>query len=210
MKGASNNRGLIVLAVLVLVGGGGACYWMFNVAQNARDQVEAMRQDIPSEETVAKQLAESENKVSQYMYELNHLERGVPNVAYIPTLMTELENLGKANQLDVIGVRPVLDRTDKQQKRDGEKALKNSTKAYEEIDLDIVGRGTYGRVLATVNALQKFPKVVSVKTLSLSPKRDPNALAGPPTLEAVVRIRAYVFAEKPATEPKGSGDPEVS
>lgn len=210
MKRTVNNRGLIVLALVVLAAGGGASYWMHSVAQQARENVGRMRQEVPSEAEVTKMLAESERKVGQYQFELEHLEQGVPNVAYVPTLLTELENLGKANQLEMIGVRPVVERDLKQSKREGSKSMKGSSKAYEEIDIDIVGRGTYGRVLATVSALQKFPKVVAVKTLSMTPKRDPNSLGGQPTLEAVVRIKAYVFADRKAEEPKGSGGTQVS
>ncbi|MGE0002549.1 MAG: type 4a pilus biogenesis protein PilO [Fimbriimonadaceae bacterium] len=210
MKSTSNNKGLIVLALLVVAGGGAATYWMSTVASSAREQVNKLRATTPSESEVKKQLAESDQKVAQYLFELEHLEMGVPSIAYVPTLLTELEQLGKANELEVIGVRPVLDAEQKQTKREGEKSLSKQDKAYEEINIDFIGRGSYGHVLQTVNALQKFPKIIAVKTISITPKREVNNLAAKPNLEAVVRVKAFVFADKKAKASKSSGEPQNS
>lgn len=210
MKSTSNNKGLIVLALLVVAGGGAATYWMSTVASSAREQVNKLRATTPSESEVKQQLVESEQKVAQYLFELEHLEMGVPSIAYVPTLLTELEQLGKANELEVIGVRPVLEAEQKQSKRDGEKSLSKQDKAYEEINIDFIGRGSYGHVLQTVNALQKFPKIIAVKTISITPKREVNNMTAKPNLEAVVRVKAFVFADKRANASKSSGEPQNS
>jgi len=210
LKPTANNKGLIILALLVVAGGGAATYWMSTVANDARERVTKLRSATPSETEVKKMLAESEQKVAQYQFELEHLEMGVPSIAYVPTLLTELEQLGRANELEVIGVRPVLDAEQKQTKREGEKSLTKSNKAYEEINIDFVGRGSYGHVLQTVSAIQKFPKIIAVKTISITPKREANNPTAKPNLEAVVRVKAFVFADKKANERKSSGELQTS
>jgi Tfp pilus assembly protein PilO len=126
---------------------------------------------------------------------LKHLEEGIPDFAYIPSLMTELEKAGKQFGIKILGVRPIPKPMTPGKKGD------SSKKAYEELAIEVKGFGNYGSVMRFVNSLQQFPKIVAARSVQLTPKADPGQMR--PDLDVVVELRAYVFPEaKPADKPK--------
>jgi Tfp pilus assembly protein PilO len=199
------------LGVVLLTGG--AAFWMSSVASGSRQRADKLAMEVPKEADLKADLETTKTKLADIQARLEHLEQGVPSLAYVPTLLTELENLGLSNQVKVTGVRPVVNNNAQkpEDKTSGGGAPKK--KAYEEISIDITGRGSYGNVMRMVESLLKFPKVVSVQTVSLTPVREAaqngQAASLGTSLEAVVRIKAYVFADpqESGQEPSGSDKP---
>lgn len=189
MKAASKgSSSMILLLVVVLILGGGAIYWQYSAMTAAESRVNSLESEVPNEEELTGTLTASQTELSEFQQKLQHLEKGVPQAAYVPTLIKELEQVGRMNKVTVTGVRPVM-------------AVSSPTKTgedkkpYQEIEMDIVGRGGYLAVLNLVSALQTFPKILSVSTVAVVPKRDQDAKQ---VLEATVRIKAFVFAEEKA------------
>lgn len=195
MKKTTSVRTIVLLCGVVVLAGGGATYWANGASNQAKARYLALEAAVPDEAELKKSVAESQLVVDDYKGQLQHLEQSVPSLAYVPTLLTELEKLGKDHRIEVTGVRPVIgEKTTKSNddKKGGEKKA-----AYQEMSIDINGRGTYADVMSMVDALKKFPKILAVQTVALQPKRATSekdaAQNNARVLDATVRIKAYLF-----------------
>lgn len=195
MNKGPSTKPLILFAVGVILIGGGFVYWQHSSKSSAQSRLAVLSERAREESEVKSELQYSRDLLTESQNKLQHLELNVPDVAYIPTLLTELENVGKAHNITIVGVRPVLDPT--QLAKDEEE----TESGYQEIEIDITGRGSYRAILDLLNALEQFPKVVSVQTVTLTPRRQTESDVDN-QLEAVVRLTAYVFPETKQVAPE--------
>lgn len=198
MRSGLNPRVCILLTLVSLVVGGAAVYWQFTQYTGHTDDVENLKKQLRNTDQVKKELQASEEALAASQAKLEHLEKGVPQFAYIPTLMKELETVGLEHGIRVTGVKPA---PPKKAKKKDEVTTKKSKKNYEVLSIEVEGRGTFRSVMAFLDALKTFPKIVSVRAVSLSPKNDRDADASINNLEVSIEIRAFLFAE-PAVESK--------
>ena len=187
MKRQMNPKVFGAMTVFAMLLGGGATYWQYNAAGKATAKIAALQLGTPSDEELQRSLAESTSTLAEYRKNVEHLEAGVPDVAYVPTLMKELEEVGQRNDFKVIGVRPVVQAF--MPVLDGSIAKK---KDYEEIEIEIKGRGRYADVKRFLDDLQEFPKVIAVNTVKIEPQREMGD-RGAPQVEATVNVVLYVF-----------------
>jgi Tfp pilus assembly protein PilO len=207
----SNPKTLGLMAFVVLALGGGATYFQYNAVQAAKAEVAALEGQVPSQEELMKSLSDSGMKLADYRKKLEHLEKSVPDVAYIPTLMKELEQIGIGHKIKVTGVRPAPVQAAPDVKAEGKKQAK---KDYSEVEIEVKGRGNYDDVKAFLDSLQTFPKVIAVKTVSLTPMRE-SGTRTVGDIEVVINVTAYVFPFEmlmPTTQPEagsatGEGSP---
>jgi Tfp pilus assembly protein PilO len=185
----SSPKTLGLMAFIVLALGGGATYFQFNAVQTAKADVAALEGQVPSQKELEKSLADSHAKLTEYQAKLAHLEGSVPDVAYIPTLMKELEMIGIADGIKVTGVRPAPVVVAPPAVTEGKRQEK---KDYSEVELEIKGRGKYDAIKTFLDSLQKFPKVIAVKTVSLTPMRD-SGTGATSSIDVVINVVAYVF-----------------
>lgn len=204
---------LVVLFMAgVLVVGGGVTFWAHTANQNTKSHYLKLVAEVPDENDLNKMVAASQAKVDDYKLQLQHLEQGVPGMAYVPTLLSEIENMGKQHNIIVTGVRPIIE--NKALKSTDDKASGEQKKAaYQEMSIDITGRGTYGNVMQMMEALNKFPKIIAIQTIGLVPVRESaeDAKAHPQStgivLDATIRIKAYLFPMAGSGENGTNGDP---
>ena len=187
MKRQMNPKVFGAMTAFAMLMGGGATYWQFNAASSATAKIAKLQVEVPSNEELQQSLAASTRTLAEYQGTIEHLEAGVPNVAYVPTLMKELEEVGERNNIKVIGVRPVVQVFTAVS--DGTIAKK---KDYEEIEIEIKGRGRYADVKRFLDDLQQFPKVIAVKTVRIEPQREMGD-QGAPRVEATISVALYVF-----------------
>jgi Tfp pilus assembly protein PilO len=107
-------------------------------------------------------------------------------------MLHELELFGKKNNLLILSVRPVF--AEKNDKKDGDSEKKS---AYEEQNIVVKGRGTYGGVLQFVDALKNFPKIVAVRSFTMVPRDTATINSGSPLLEFELALQAYAFKDSP-------------
>ncbi len=181
----------IIFTVLSTLAAGTACYFQLETLGQFSLKVADLEKQVQQQGDVETQLEEMTLKVQESQAKLDHLEQGVPQRAYMPTLMTELETLGKQNGILVTGVRPMPAKFTAP-KTEGEKDT-SVRKAYEEQDVEIKGAGHFLKVLAFLSELERFPKIVSVQSVTLSPKNDLNAKGDGSKLEITVELKAYLF-----------------
>lgn len=203
MKNGPNASLFMILAGAAFVFGTGAVFFQYNSLSGQKAAAAELRQKIRDEGATKLQLEEGSKKLQESTDRLRHLEEGLPDLAYIPTMLTELERVGRESGIVVLGIRP-MPKPAEPPKKDGSAPKK---KDYQELGIEVKGRGQYSAVATFLETLQQFPKIVAVRTVTLQPKRDlstPNG--GPPVLDVTVEIRAFVFSN-PIQKPEESGTP---
>lgn len=174
------------------------CYYQWQDLGTHTQKVASLRSQVEKQSDVQKQLDEITFRVQRSQAKLDHLELGVPVRAYVPTLMAEIESLGKFNGIRVTGVRPMPARFAAPVKKPVEgEAPVEARKTYEEQLVEVKGTGHYLKVLSFLGQLESFPKIVSVQSVTLTPKNDLNSKNDPSTLEIVVELKAFVFPMRP-------------
>ncbi len=192
MSRGQNPRTLVLLTAIVFVVGAGTVYWQYSSMSAAADRLASVKKTLADASKLEAQVTETSARLAESQEQLNHLEKGVPEVAYIPTLLTEIEQVGRQCGIQVTGVKPTMVKPEEQKEGDAPKDAKpKPKKPYDEIEIDVTGRGSFGAVQSLLAALNRFPKIVSVRSVDIAPKRDVNGMAN--VLDATLKLRAYVF-----------------
>lgn len=194
MKQNEPMKSVILLALAVVLIGGGLVYWQWGNRSAAEARVAAVQQKMPDEQQLQNDLTKSQTDLEGYKSRLEHLEKSLPTVAYVPTLLKELETLGKESNIAVTGVRPIAPTV-----IDGE----DEAKPYKELEIDITGQGSYRAVMTMVASLRTFPKVLAVKTVNLQPRQDLQSKTN--ELDATVRLKAYMFKSEDESGAEAEG-----
>lgn len=200
MKRAPNMRIVTAITIVACVAGVGACFYQYSALNEAVARVDSLQKKSKSEKTLKAQALRTATQLKQCSDRLAHLELSVPDFAYVPTLLQELENVGRQNALEVLGVRPVA----KADKKDG-KDKTSDKKPYQDLKIEVKGRGTYKAVSDFVKALKTFPKIVAVRTLTLTPKNEPNSKTASSKLDVTLELKTYVFPPADDTTAKVGG-----
>lgn len=198
MKKPTNPKVFGILAGAAFVVGGALCYLQYNQLSDQQARVEKLKKDVRTESSLRKDLADAETKLADCKTTLQHLEQGVPEAAYVPTLLKDLEEAGKRHDLTVTGVRPVAPDKKPNPAADAGAAGTADTKAYDELNIDVKATGPYANVIDFVKELNTFPKIVAARAVSLTPVSSTNGKKG--DLDIEIDLRAYVFKSKPQTD----------
>lgn len=200
MSKTPNPKVFVALTVAATVLGSGLVYVGWNRVNDASEKLLSLGANQKDSRELEADLGKVNAELQSTSLNLQHLEQGVPEFAYIPTMLAELEKTGKTAGINVIGVRPLP--KEATSKKDGD-ATSPRRKPYEELNIEVKGRGTYRSVMNFVQALGKFPKIVAARTVDLQPKTEPGGPAN--MLEVTINLRAYVFpAPKDATHLSGT------
>jgi len=170
-------------------------YWQYTKMSSVQSDVAKLSKDLQNAEQLKAKSMRMKMVLAESLEKLQHLEAGVSTAAYVPTLLKELESVGRSCNLEIIGVRPLPMNTDKKKKKssDENKSTENlQRKPYQELDLEVKSQGSFGNQMLFLQKLQDFPKIVGVQSVSINPKmgKDGKTIE---TLEAVFVIRVYVF-----------------
>lgn len=188
MKNGLDPKILLILAISMSLIGTVGVYIRWSGVQSSREEIVQLQKETRDATVKNKELEASQLKLKEASDKLAHLEQGVPQFAYVSTLLSELEATGKQCGMAVLGVRPQIP---KSAKKDAKTSAK-SKKAYEELNIEIKGRGSYKSVMKFLESLQSFPKIAAVQQITLTPKADPNIVGAPP-LDITVELKAYLF-----------------
>lgn len=188
-------------AAMVLLGGAGV-YLAWSDVSDMEGKLANLKKDVRTPADVQKELDDSQKKLDDCQALLTHLERGVPDHAYLPTMLSELEKVGKENGIQVTGVKPIM--RPQPVKKEGEKAQK---KAYEELDIEVRGHGKFEDTRKFIAALNAFPKIVAARTVAMLPKTI-SGQEWSDDLDITVELRAFMFPTKdidPTAEMQAEG-----
>ena len=151
MKKQPNPKVFMGLTALTLMGAVGAAMFQYSSLQDTQNLVSKLRKDSLDETTLENQLKSSEAQLKQCGARLNHLEKGVPALEYVPTMLKELESIGKDNGLEILGIRPVPKVVAPKDSKD-----KKSGNKYAELDIEVTSRGSFGGLQKFMHALQSL------------------------------------------------------
>ncbi|KAA0228556.1 MAG: hypothetical protein AKCLJLPJ_00593 [Fimbriimonadales bacterium] len=185
----------MVLAGAALIVGGGLTYWQYSSLTKVSAHAAKLKKQVDGIEELRARLEHTQDSVDASAMELAHLESSLTTAEYIPTLLKDLEAVGTACNLKIIGVRPLPPQQVKS--KSAEKEQKKVRKPYQEIDVEVKCAGSFDHLLVFLKKLEEFPKIVGVRYLTVSPKVSTDGLTLT-QLESTVAIRVYVFAGKAA------------
>lgn len=178
---------------VIALAGGGMTFMLFNSNSEKSSNLRRLKAEARKPQELQVELDEAKLMAQASATELAHLEQNIPELAYVPTMLKELEQFGNESGVKVFGVRPfVTVHTSKK----GKEPKKNE-KPYSELSIEIKGKGRYQAVMKFVNAMKAFPKIVAVRTVSLTPKLATGDKAGYSVLDVTLELRAFLF--KPAS-----------
>jgi Tfp pilus assembly protein PilO len=200
MKRAPNPKIFAMMALGMLVLGGAATFFGYSSMTEKESEVAQLKTEVKDAHTVQKELESSKAKLDECATKLKHLEANMPDFAYVPTMLAELERVGKENGIAVLGVRPIPKPVVAKDPNADGTGMTEQRKPYTELSIEVKGRGTYGSAMRFVKALQNFPKIVAARSVSLNPKTDPGLPTA--TLDVSIELRAYVFQPKEANSKK--------
>jgi Tfp pilus assembly protein PilO len=187
---------MIFTIASAVVGFSGVIFLM-SKSNEASGEFSSLKKELKDENKVQKEFLSGKSKLIASQEKLDHLEAGVPSSAYVPTLLSELEHVGKEKGLILTGVKPKPVKEEKLSADDKKKGKKLEVKAYNELAIEVKGMGKYLSLPHFVQALESFPKIVGVTAIDISPKSGVQYLDenGQSPLEMTVLLKAYAFPE---------------
>jgi len=197
--------GLICVAILICCIDG---YLYYNRASRLavlQAEYDVKDKKLQDSKQIAQRLSQVENRYSDVQSQLGVLEQGVSSSSYIPSLLKQLESLGKSNNLKVVGVRPelvVAPQPAPQASGDGKDVKKVQTEQpepYNKINIDIDVSGHYWNIVSFIDQLNSFPKIITVREMNLAPA--PTSLTkqiGAPLLNVKISTSAFILKQGPA------------
>lgn len=225
----ASSRGvmaMIILAVVIFFGcvlaymaAAGKLRAMATELSNKDGQVNNARQ-------IASTLEDSRATYVDTRAQIQYLESSVSTQAYVPTLLKQLEHLGKSVKMKVYSVRPQpvantpapvrkmssgaqasegnVEGASQQQAGPGGAQENAAAKPYDELKIELELEGSYMSTLEFLYGLTSFPKIVAVDSVDLSPAGATLAFKSP-SLTVHMWITAYVLKDEgPVKEPDTS------
>jgi len=209
MNRRHNSKFWLLMTALGFVGGACLVGFQFSNLNTDKAGVEALRQQTQDESEVQAQLLKSQSDLDEAKTRLTHLEQGIPGTAYVPTMLQELEKVGHDSGISVTGVRPMpkaVQAPTVNQSGDGSQTV--AKPAYDELNIEVKGRGTYASVEKFIKALETFPKIVGSRTVEVVPAADPKDSAKG-MLDITVGLRAYLFPDSQKKDDATSVTPQA-
>ena len=192
MTTCPNPKFFATLLATGVVFGASLNYFAYTRLQSGESHLDSLKKDQSAARQIPLKLKDSADRLASTQDELKHLASGIPDIAYMPTMLKELETLGNSCGMQVTAVRPAAPKEDKTKAKDG------ADKPYQPIDIEVHAVGHYGDALRFIRALDTFPKVVCARAVSLDPQTGKaKTTVGRPLLNMIIQLRAFVF--KPAT-----------
>ncbi|MDH7481018.1 MAG: type 4a pilus biogenesis protein PilO [Armatimonadota bacterium] len=194
--------GLIVGAGLVFVASGLGYWNRSSVLDKIQAEVSKKQEALENSEKIAKRLNRVEAEYTDAQMKLACLEQGVSTRAYVPTLLRQLEELGKNVNLKVVGVRPIVSQpaavTPSTSEGEDKKEVKPKEEPYDKLDIDIEIHGKYWDVVRFLYKITAFPKIVRVNSFQASPAGIPNQPdRGSPVLSVKLNTTAFILKDEP-------------
>lgn len=200
MKKGPNPKVYFALAGLTLAGGMGFLFVLNKGLGALRSKVAQMGEQVMEQHQLFAKLSDSKKSLEDLKSKLAHLEQGVPEAAYLPGMLKELEDAGKANGIEVTGVRPMTNKGPTY----GKVTDPNASKPYQPLDLELKGKGHYADLVSFVRALNVFPKIVAVRTVGITPPALGQKGADD-RLDLTLGLRAFVFKQGDSSQKTSGG-----
>lgn len=191
--------GMICLAVLFIGLDG---YLYYNRASRLavlQAELDTKQKKLQDSRQIAERLQTVKRRHDDVEVQLSSLEQGVSERSYIPSFLQQLERLGKQNKLTVVSIRPQPappPPPPPAAAASGAAAVvKKEPEPYDRMDIEMEVNGSYGNIVRFLDQLTSFPKIVTVKTLQISPVSTSTTQrqVGSPALSARLGTTAFIL-----------------
>lgn len=206
---------LIIVAAATFVCCLLACLGTVQKIKTVDKEKAAVEKQVRESQTLAQTQRVSENKYLDTRAQIRCLEESVSDQAYVPTLLKQIEHLGKSVKLKVIGVRPKVEPNSSRAKKQsaseqsaeagksGQSGQPTATakkaepaKPYDELQVELQLEGNYMNALDFLYRLTSFPKIMAVNSVQMNPTTG-CALSESPQLNIQINVTAFIFKEVP-------------
>lgn len=200
---ASKLLGFAILGTLLL--GLGSLYLPYTMLREATLQIQQRQAELTSAQEAINQLPTKQAQLQATRSELQFLEQGVTEAAYVPTLLRQFEQTAEQQKLEILAIRPHA-QSDSQNtnQTDAQKAV---AKAYQEQLFEIQLRGKFWSLVSLLKSLETFPKILAVESINLQTKTNADQLVVNPDLEITMTVKAFIFRKaqaRPSENPSSS------
>jgi Tfp pilus assembly protein PilO len=198
---------LLGIAVLCLIGLGGSLYHAkTSELSKLKDQLEANESQLTEVREKLTELPQYEAQYGKLQARLSVLEPSLPDSAYIPTFLRQIEGLATGTQNNILMIRPkpavqraaaptttIDDETGEIVKVEGDAAAPEpAALPYDFVPIELRLEGTYWTAIDFLVELQKFPKMIAVNDVSFSPDQSRLGAGQSPRLTATMDLTAVV------------------
>jgi Tfp pilus assembly protein PilO len=206
---------LFGIAILCLVGLGGSLYHAKAAElKQLRQELDKKQTELKDTKTKVEKLPELEQQYQNLRARLTVLEPTLPNAAYIPTFLRQIEGLAIGTNNDILLIRPkpaikktaansavkINNETGEVVKEkpgagsDGAGATEEKPPElpYDFVPIELRVQGTYWTVIGFLSELQRFPKMIAANDVSFSPTQAGKEGERSPTLTASMELTAVV------------------
>jgi Tfp pilus assembly protein PilO len=198
----------------ILAGGGALLYQQQRSLATITLQLRDKERQRDESARLASRLAELELRFKEDQDQLKFLESSLPSMAYVPTLLKQIEKLGKDTKNVVRGVRPemaprapvrpAVRRTDPEAQEGGDGPKEEKPKPpepYDRLTIQVALTGSYQDYQLFLQKLTHFPKIVAVDRVQLRPRHDNSNPGGNPRLDVDMQLTAFILKEGALAHP---------
>jgi Tfp pilus assembly protein PilO len=200
---------LLGIGALCLIGLGASLY------QAKAAELDELERDLRQQEThyrdiqaKLKTMPELESHHEELQDRLSVLEPALPDSAYIPTFLRQIEGLATDTDNTILLIRP---KPQMQRSAADAVTINNETGAvmhnaepdeaadqasslpYDFRPIELQLEGTYWTMVAFLEQLRQFPKMIAVSDVSFSPNCAPGEFSRSPDLTATMELTAVVL-----------------
>jgi len=215
MSGGGDRKivlALLGVGILCLIGLGGSLYHSKAAELKDREQALASKQqELEEMKRKVTELPQLEDRYQELRTRLAVLEPALPDSAYIPTFLRQIESLAIGTQNNILLIRPkpavkrsaadaavkINDETgeiiDNKKAGGTEAASAPPELPYDFVPIELRVQGTYWTVIAFLDQLQRFPKMIAVNDISFSPSQAGTDSERSPKLTAAMELTAVVM-----------------
>lgn len=156
------------------------------------EELEKKKRELENIIFLFTEVAGKEQTKKKRKAELRRLEKGLPEVEYVPTILTEIENLAAETLSQVSSLSPgQIASPASQTSAQGEVAA--PAVVYKEMSLNIPFRGSYQNLKDFLNRLAAFPMVIVVNSLAISKAGEVDAYDATPILSVSLPTTIYIL-----------------
>jgi Tfp pilus assembly protein PilO len=214
LKPDKRTVALLAAALVGLVAGGGAL--LYHQQRSLAAVVARLREKESQRDEsarLASRLAETELRLKEDQSRLKFLESSLPDMAYVPTLLKQIEHLCRSTKNHVRSVRPeaapvkpvrpAVRRTDPEAQENSDKPAEPAPKPepYTRLPIAVSLTGSFRDYQSFLQQLTRFPKIVAVDKVQLRPRLDLATTTGSPKLEVDMQLTAFILKQDSLVTP---------
>ncbi len=213
---------LVIIAVVILFGCVLVYLGVAGKLKSTVSEMEAKAKRVGESREIAQKLEASKLAYLDARSQVRCLEASVSTQEFVPTLLKQLERLGKSVNLKVLGVRPSQEKERTVQKRSissgkaaSEGNLQSASTArpdansksvekpspYDELKIELELEGRYMNALDFLYKLTSFPKIIAVDEVEMEPPGSRQLWLGSPMLRMKLRVTAFLLKDESSTSP---------